>query len=43
MNFNIIWIKIFYIDNVIKNVVCAAFYAYIFNFITRFLIYIINA
>ena len=31
-------INIFYIDNIIKKVVCAAFYSYIFEFITHFYI-----
>ena len=30
------WIKIFYIDNIIGKVLCAAFFIYIFNFTTRF-------
>ena len=34
--FNIIWIKTFYIDNVIKKVVYSDFYINIFDFITDF-------
>ena len=34
--FNIIWIKNFYIDNIIKKVVSIVFYIYIFDFITYF-------
>ena len=29
------WVKIFYIDNIIKKIVCAIFYIYIFDFITN--------
>ena len=32
--FNFMWVKIFYIDNIIKAV-CAIFYIYIFDFITN--------
>ena len=32
---NIIWIKIFYIDNM-EKAVCADFFIYIFDFITHF-------
>ena len=34
--FNIIRMKILYIDNIIEKVVCMVFYAYIFDFITHF-------
>ena len=34
--FNIIWIKLFYIDNIIEKVQCVFFYVYIFDFITHF-------
>ena len=34
--FNIIWIKIFYVDIIVEKVVCAVFYIYIFDFITNF-------
>ena len=40
--FNIIWIKNFYINNIIKKVVCMVFDAYIFGLITQILIYIIS-
>ena len=33
--FNFMWVKIFYIDNIIKKIVCAIFYIYIFDFITN--------
>ena len=32
--FNFIWIKNFYIDNIIEKVVYSVFYVYIFDFIT---------
>ena len=34
MYFNIIWIKFFYIDNIIKKVVCMVFYVYILKILT---------
>ena len=40
--FNIIEIKVFYIDYIIKKVVCAVFYIYIFNFVTNFYNTVIN-
>ena len=40
--FNIIWIKIFDIDNIIEKVVCVVLYAFMFDFITLFLIYTVN-
>ena len=33
--FNFMWVKIFYIDNIIKALVCVIFYIYIFDFITN--------
>ena len=39
--FDIIWIKIFYIDD-IEKVVCAVFYVYILNVITHFYNVFIN-
>ena len=40
--FNIIWIKIFDIDDIIEKVVCVVLYAFMFDFITLFLIYTVN-
>ena len=40
--FNIIWIKIFYIDNIMEKEVCVVFYIYIFCFITHFYNALIN-
>ena len=34
--FNIIQIKIFYIDNIIEKVICSVFCVYIFNFMNHF-------
>ena len=37
IHFNIIFIKTFYVDDIIEKVVCAVFYIYIYDFITHFL------
>ena len=34
--FDIFWIKIFYVDNIIEKVVCSVFYDHIFDYITHF-------
>ena len=35
--FNIIRVKISYVDDIIKNIVCPVFYIFILNFITQFI------
>ena len=38
MCFDFIWFKIFFIDHVMKKVVCVIFYVYFFKFITHFIL-----